>query len=328
VSSYKYLDDGGLCHRDIKSDNVVVSDDFSRAVLLDLGVVRWLDDDVGAGTDREGQLPFVATAQYSSPEYMFRLMPAGPSLWRALTFYQLGGLIHDLIMRRRLLSDIVAQSKDNRYLIAYAVATQIPYIEGGGLIPLDLVALAQRALDKDPNRRLASVSWRDFLGQSELAENETLLGVGQTRPKFVRSAVAPALARSLETALDGRLTAVGVHCGHDIKVVDSQFAKASFSWIPDSSLIPPSSEIAVIFEIRGQDGNVAVDCKGELRGGPVGQAVRVFGPSITFVAEEGRDCSGSFLQHAYEAFMKVSADIVRSLADAPSVQPEPGGVVS
>jgi serine/threonine-protein kinase len=68
----KYLEDKKLCHRDIKSDNVVISEDFKSAVLTDLGVLRWLDEEGAAGTDQEGQLPFVATARYSSPEYMFR----------------------------------------------------------------------------------------------------------------------------------------------------------------------------------------------------------------------------------------------------------------
>ncbi len=84
ATAAKFLEKKGICHRDIKSDNIVITDDFSSAVLLDLGVVRWLDED-GIGTDQEGQLPFVATAQYSSPEYMFRLNPPGPDLWRGLT---------------------------------------------------------------------------------------------------------------------------------------------------------------------------------------------------------------------------------------------------
>jgi|SRR4051812_29785194 serine/threonine protein kinase len=106
ASAAKFLEDLGLCHRDIKAENIVVSDDFAHAILLDLGVVRWLDDEAGAGTDQEGQLPFVATARYSSPEYMFRLIPSGRELWRALTFYQLGGLLHDLITKELLFEDV------------------------------------------------------------------------------------------------------------------------------------------------------------------------------------------------------------------------------
>src|SRR5579871_5557044 len=91
AAAARFLEERKLCHRDIKSDNVVVSNDFKTAKLLDLGVIRVLDDEDGGGSDQGGQLPFVATARYSPPEYMFRLVPPGPDLWRGLTFYQLGG---------------------------------------------------------------------------------------------------------------------------------------------------------------------------------------------------------------------------------------------
>ncbi len=113
----KFLEDKGLTHRDIKSDNIMVDDAFERATLVDVGVVRLLEDVVGSGTDDDGQLPFVATARYSSPEYMFRLMPPGPELWRALNFYQMGGLIHDLVAGEPLFEQVVRQ----------AAGEQIPY---------------------------------------------------------------------------------------------------------------------------------------------------------------------------------------------------------
>jgi serine/threonine-protein kinase len=62
-----YLRDHDLCHRDIKSANVFVSDDFSRATLLDISVIRNVTDPIGIGTDHDGALPMVATARYSPP---------------------------------------------------------------------------------------------------------------------------------------------------------------------------------------------------------------------------------------------------------------------
>lgn len=85
----------GLCHRDIKSANVFVTDDFSHSTLLDLSVTRNIHDPLGIGTDHGGQLPVVATSRYSPPEYLFRLIPPGPELWHAVDVYQLGGLLHD-----------------------------------------------------------------------------------------------------------------------------------------------------------------------------------------------------------------------------------------
>src|SRR6185437_11160651 len=71
-----FLRGKGLCHRDIKAANVFLSDDFSHCTLLDISVIRDVTDPIGAGTDQEGQLPFIATARYSPPEYLFRLLDA------------------------------------------------------------------------------------------------------------------------------------------------------------------------------------------------------------------------------------------------------------
>ena len=80
----QFLDTRGLCHRDIKTENVFVSDDFSHATLLDFSVIRAIHDPVGVGSDHNGQLPVLATARYSPPEYLFRLVEPGPELWHAL----------------------------------------------------------------------------------------------------------------------------------------------------------------------------------------------------------------------------------------------------
>jgi hypothetical protein len=132
----------------------------------------------GAGTDDNGQLPFVATAQYSSPEYLFRLVPQGPDLWRGLTYYQIGGVLHDLIMRRPLFADRV--TNENKYLIAYAVANETPELHLGG-VEDELVLLARDCLDKDLARRLSLVSWKRLTLNDELASLDAArkrLGLG------------------------------------------------------------------------------------------------------------------------------------------------------
>jgi serine/threonine protein kinase len=63
-----------LCHRDIKAANIFISDDFDHSTLLDISVIRNVSDPIGVGTDHEGQLPVLATARYSPPEYLFRLL--------------------------------------------------------------------------------------------------------------------------------------------------------------------------------------------------------------------------------------------------------------
>ena len=156
-----FLRDRNLCHRDIKAANIFVSDDFNHATLLDISVIRDIHDPIGVGTDQDGQLPVLATARYCPPEYLFRLIEPIPTLWHALTVYQLGALLHDLIMRTPLFQAEYEQSKTNRYRFAWLVATKIPQIRASD-VDDDLLFVANRALDKDWKRRSA-LRIEDFL---------------------------------------------------------------------------------------------------------------------------------------------------------------------
>ncbi len=87
VQAATFLETKGLFHRDIKPENILISPDFSALKLIDLGVVRKKDseEDAADATDHGHRRPFIATAQYSSPEYLFRLEAPSPDSWRALT---------------------------------------------------------------------------------------------------------------------------------------------------------------------------------------------------------------------------------------------------
>jgi len=95
ASAARFLESLGLAHRDIKAGNIAVSRDYQQAVLLDLGVLRPFG--VTGLTDTEKQ-SFVGTLQYSPPEFLVREEEDSPDGWRAVTFYQLGAVLHDLIM--------------------------------------------------------------------------------------------------------------------------------------------------------------------------------------------------------------------------------------
>ena len=174
-----YLRGMKLCHRDIKSANIFVSDDFEQATLLDLSVARDIHDPIGLGTDYDGQLPVVATARYSPPEYLFRLLEPGPNSCHALDVYQLGALLHDLIMRKPLFEDEYIHSKKNRYRFAWIVATNIPEIAAGD-VDQDLIFIAGRALDKDWERR-ASLALEDFLNDQSNRTARALEALGLSK---------------------------------------------------------------------------------------------------------------------------------------------------
>jgi len=178
-----FLQSKKLCHRDIKSANIFVSDDFSQATLLDISVIRNIHDPVGAGSDRDGRLPVLATARYSPPEYLFRLLEPGPKLWHALNIYQLGGLLHDLIMREPLFQEEYLKSSDNRYRFAWIIATAIPGIEADD-VDQDLVFTARQALDKDWERRSA-LSLQDFLAESDIRQDRAFQYLGLSSAKMI-----------------------------------------------------------------------------------------------------------------------------------------------
>ena len=160
-----FLNSHQVCHRDIKAANIFVTEDFSHATLLDIGVIRDIYDPVGVGTDHDGQLPVVATARYSSPEYLFRLIEPGPELWHALNIYQLGALLHDLIVRVPLFQEEFEASQSNRYRFAWIVATENPQIDVTD-VDSDLIYLARRALDKNWLRR-SELRVENFLNTDE-----------------------------------------------------------------------------------------------------------------------------------------------------------------
>lgn len=155
VSACEFLEAHQLAHRDIKPANIVLLEDMSRLVLLDFGVLKPVGE---AGlTDTDGQRLFVGTLQYSSPEFLLRDEEDDADGWRALAIYQVGAVLHDLIMRRPIFEEFV-----NPYAaLVNAVQHETPNVASEG-VPSYLIDACQMALVKDPQKRLALVNWEAF----------------------------------------------------------------------------------------------------------------------------------------------------------------------
>ncbi|WP_440094278.1 serine/threonine protein kinase [Pseudomonas syringae] len=155
ASAAQFLESRNLVHRDIKPENIVLLDDYSRLVLLDFGVIKVVGE---AGlTDGDGIQQFVGTLQYSSPEFLLRNESHDMAGWRALTFYQIGGVMHDLIMRRRLFEE----STIPYARLVNAVQNEVPVIEGPETLHR-LIHVARCCLLKKPELRLGCLTWEDF----------------------------------------------------------------------------------------------------------------------------------------------------------------------
>jgi serine/threonine protein kinase len=156
ASAASYLDKRGICHRDIKPDNVMVSDDFAHAVLMDLGIISPFGAAVAGQVDASGER-FIGTARYCPREFVRNQVAKTEEGHRAVTFYQLGGLLHDMIMGKRLFPHI-----EGPYALLIDAIDQETPVVGSDDVRLHLQYLARDCLRKSAEERTRLVTWSRF----------------------------------------------------------------------------------------------------------------------------------------------------------------------
>lgn len=152
----KQLEDWGFTHRDIKPDNIHIANDLSSLVLLDFGVMKPHGDD--AATSLQASKAFIGTHQYCPPEMIHGKEADTLNGWRAVTFYQIGAVLHDLILRRPIF-----EIATHRHADLVAAIDNDSVIVTANDIDHQLCNLATRCLLKRPNERLELVRWEDFM---------------------------------------------------------------------------------------------------------------------------------------------------------------------
>lgn len=250
-----FLEQKGLCHRDIKSANIFVSDDFEQATLLDVSVLRDISCPVGTGTDHGNRLPMIATARYSPPEYLFRLLEPSKESWHALNVYQLGALLYDLISREMIFEAEERICGDNRYRFAWIVATVNPEASADD-VDRDLLDLTRRALDKDWERR-STISLSDFFDDMPARRDNALRLLGISNLPVATHSVAKlpmsqiiSIAQLAEDAFAGELLRQNVRCIHKTKRAGPN-VQLTFSWEKIVDSTEPSEEITYYLDLTG-----------------------------------------------------------------------------
>lgn len=151
-----YLHERKLVHRDIKPANIALRGPSFDVTLLDLGVVRPLEGDTI--TDESSGRRFLGTRRYSPPEFTSRAEGHTGDDWEAVTFYQIGAVLHDLITRKRLFDELDNSNNE----LDRAILFTTPQIHAED-VPQDLLKLARDCLQKDPLLRRKFVSWQRLL---------------------------------------------------------------------------------------------------------------------------------------------------------------------
>lgn len=166
-----------LIHRDIKPENILIASDMKTIKLVDLGVVREISEkeDRLDSTDQGSHRPFLATAQYSSPEYLFRTAEPSKKLWEGLNLYQIGAVIYDLIQEEEIFAE--EMRSENRYSLALAVLSKRPAI-----LPEKrkrnnrLAGISESCLIKNLSTRIQIVKLSDFAEPKVPKASEQLRG--------------------------------------------------------------------------------------------------------------------------------------------------------
>ncbi len=318
-----FLRGKGLCHRDIKAANVFISDDFNHCTLLDISVIRNVTDPIGVGTDHEGQLPVVATARYSPPEYLFRLLEPGPDLWHALNVYQLGALLHDLIMREPLFETEYLKSRENRYRFAWIVATVDPDVHADDA-DRDLMLTARRALDKNWQRR-SVLALEGFLADAAVHKAKALqvLGVAIDRGSIqetdhltVRLQRVREIAGDLKDAFTEHLRKNGVTAYHDVRPGPHDTSKlVVFQWNAPAerdTLQRIGLQVELQLVAQGNTHRIAVGVKLDIQQDSQGRSVRMDLPEL----QDDTGVGQRLLGNVVDTFGQLAMDITRGDAKA------------
>ncbi len=171
-----YLHERDLCHRDIKPQNIKLRSN-GELVLLDMGVLRPAGD---SDLTQEGRN--IATRRYSPPELQHRREDSSRDGLEAVTVYQVGAVLYELIQRTKLFANVPDHPDAT---LSRAIDTEIPRFVGAESTGADLREATLRCLVKHPAGR---PKLNELLALAELVTTPSTSLVAARRARGLRAA--------------------------------------------------------------------------------------------------------------------------------------------
>jgi eukaryotic-like serine/threonine-protein kinase len=194
----------GVVHRDIKPDNVLLSE--GTAVVTDFGIAKAIS---AARTSAPGATLTQIGTSIGTPAYMAPEQAAGdPDIDHRADIYSLGAMAYELLAGRPVFADRTAQ----RMLAAHMGEAPRSIAEVRPDVPAPLVELVMRCLEKDPKDRpqsateIVRVLEQITSGSGMQAMPPVLLG----GPGMLRKALAIYAAAFIAVAILAKAAIVGI----------------------------------------------------------------------------------------------------------------------
>lgn len=181
----KHLMDIGIAHRDIKPANIVFDSSQNKTFLLDTGVIQLIENHV----DVSGY-EFVGSKRYSPPEFIFRMEEKSTLGWTAVTFYQLGATLYELVFKRRPYANFMVHAQ-----LTNAIGTTHPNFDGIENLSPDIQRLFFLCFKRDWKVRLGALSWETFTDLEKIPNDPYIINQQQAAALIVNSTSLPVAAR-------------------------------------------------------------------------------------------------------------------------------------
>jgi len=230
LSALSYAHEHGVVHRDIKPDNILLTD--VHAVVADFGVAKALSASTNPGASITSLGMALGTPAYMSPEQA----PADPTTDNRSDLYSVGAVGYEMLTGQQVFSARSPQAM----LAAHATEAPEPLQKRRPSVPPALASVIMRSLEKYPADRPQTA--REMLAELDAAVTPS----GATSPTGMLPARPVSASKRSKFIAGGAAVIVillgstgsATHVGHDAGVVDAKRQRRIYCYGKHATLGP------------------------------------------------------------------------------------------